>query len=318
MPAAAQPAAAAPASPPPASLTARAVAAGNGWSVCEFTCTAGPDDRAFEERHADVAISALLAGSFRYRTDSGSALLHPGSLLLGNPDACFECGHDHSRGDRCLAVHFTPGLFAEIAASRTGRSGWRFAHAMLPALPGLTPALGALQALASPAAGSGAASSTNSADRHARIEQAALLLAETVLTIASGETPSAAAPNAREHRRIAAVLHYLEDHADEKVTLDDMAAVAIMSKYHFLRCFRRITGMTPYDYLLGLRLRRAAARLRDSRDSIAAIAFDAGFGDLSTFNARFRDVFGVTPGGWRLSGGQFSSDDRSAPRAGRG
>lgn len=123
---------------PPASLTARAVAAGNGWSVCEFTCTAGPDDRAFEERHADVAISALLAGSFRYRTDSGSALLHPGSLLLGNPNACFECGHDHSRGDHCLAVHFTPGLFAEIAASRTGRSGWRFTHAMLPALPGLT------------------------------------------------------------------------------------------------------------------------------------------------------------------------------------
>src|SRR3546814_18072050 len=76
----------------------------------------------------------------------------------------------------------------------------------------------------------------------------------------------------------------MEETQDQPHSLDALAALACMSKYHFLRSFRRITGSTPYDWLLSLRLRRAAVRLRESTDGIAAIAYDAGFGDLSTFN----------------------------------
>src|SRR3546814_13700301 len=92
----------------------------------------------------------------------------------------------------------------------------------------------------------------------------------------------------------------MEETQDQPHSLDALAALACMSKYHFLRSFRRITGSTPYDWLLSLRLRRAAVRLRESTDGIAAIAYDAGFGALSTFNARFKDVFGKTPGEWRI------------------
>lgn len=277
---------------PPPKLASRTIAAGNGWLLRDIVCTAGPDDRAFEERHDSVAISLVAAGSFRYRTDSGTALMHAGSLLLGNAGACFECGHDHSAGDRCLSLHFAPDYFAEIAASQAGGSRYVFRHAMLPAsLRRLTPLLAGLEALAA----NGNALPPSSA----RIELFALQAAEAVLGIASGSTPTIAAPSPRDHKRIAAVLRHLEDTPDQPHSLDALAALACMSKYHFLRCFRRITGSTPYDYLLSLRLRRAALRLRDSTDSIAAIAFDAGFGDLSTFNARFKDVFGKTPGEWR-------------------
>jgi AraC family transcriptional regulator len=76
-----------------------------------------------------------------------------------------------------------------------------------------------------------------------------------------------------------------------------------MSKYHFLRCFRRTLGCTPHQWLLQHRLRRAAQALRENRDAaIAAVALDAGFGDLSTFNALFRGVFGATPGAFRRAG----------------
>ena len=68
-----------------------------------------------------------------------------------------------------------------------------------------------------------------------------------------------------------------------------------MSKYHFLRCFRALTGVTPHQYLIALRLRRAATALRTTLEPVAAIAFEAGFGDLSTFNARFRSAFGASP-----------------------
>jgi AraC-like DNA-binding protein len=72
-----------------------------------------------------------------------------------------------------------------------------------------------------------------------------------------------------------------------------------MSPYHFLRTFREVTGATPHQYLLHTRLQRAATRLRCSDDSIASIAAEAGFGDLSTFNRRFRRLLGTRPGDYR-------------------
>jgi AraC-like DNA-binding protein len=46
-------------------------------------------------------------------------------------------------------------------------------------------------------------------------------------------------------------------------------------------------------------MRQAAARLRQTSGPITDIAFEAGFGDISTFNRRFRRVMGMTPGAWR-------------------
>ena len=73
-----------------------------------------------------------------------------------------------------------------------------------------------------------------------------------------------------------------------------------MSRYHFLRTFRTLIGMTPHQFLLRTRMHRAATMLRQSDHTIASVAFDAGFGDLSTFNRRFRQVMGASPGAYRV------------------
>jgi AraC-like DNA-binding protein len=70
-----------------------------------------------------------------------------------------------------------------------------------------------------------------------------------------------------------------------------------------------MTGMTPHQYVLRTRLHRAAVRLRLSDEPISAIAFDAGFNDLSTFNRRFRRIMGVTPGAFRA---RYRSGDAGA------
>ena len=69
----------------------------------------------------------------------------------------------------------------------------------------------------------------------------------------------------------------------------------------FLRVFRRLVGMTPYQYELRARMGRAARRLATSKDPVLAVALDSGFGDLSTFNARFRATFGMTPSMYRAT-----------------
>ena len=103
-------------------LRKRTIAAGDGWSVGEFVCDAGPGDRPFEERHQGFTIAATLAGSFTYRGESGEATLFPGALLLGNSGKRYACGHAHSRGDRCVSLNLSPEAFAEIAASATDRA----------------------------------------------------------------------------------------------------------------------------------------------------------------------------------------------------
>src|SRR5690606_20465630 len=97
--------------------TSRTIAAGDGWRAVDLVCTAGRDDRPFEEAHGDFCVAAVTAGTFRYRTIQGTALLAPGALLLGNAGACFECGHEHAAGDRCLSFHFSSDLLEQILAN---------------------------------------------------------------------------------------------------------------------------------------------------------------------------------------------------------
>ena len=87
--------------------------------------------------------------------------------------------------------------------------------------------------------------------------------------------------------------------AARPVALKEMASIAGMSKYHFLRVFRRLTGMTPHQYLISVRLRRAALALASSRQPVMPLPSTAGFGDLSTFNKTFRAAFGLTPTQYR-------------------
>lgn len=75
-----------------------------------------------------------------------------------------------------------------------------------------------------------------------------------------------------------------------------------MSAYHFLRTFRNLVRMTPHQYLLHVRMNRAAVRLRLSDEPISSIAYEAGFNDLSTFNRRFRRLIGASPGAYRKRG----------------
>lgn len=82
-----------------------------------------------------------------------------------------------------------------------------------------------------------------------------------------------------------------------------------MSKYHFLRIFRRITGHTPQQFILAQRMSRAATDLALQRKSITATILDNGFNDISTFNARFRRIFGEAPGSYRARTNRFAADD---------
>jgi AraC-like DNA-binding protein len=272
---------------PTAAPAVRSLSRGRDWHVSEYVCTAGPGDRPFEERHEEVAISAVIAGTFTYRADCGTAMLHPGAFLFGNAATCYECGHEHSTGDRCISFQAAPEYFAEIAASIAGSGRFRFPAPMLPASPKLLPWLARIEARTAFA-------------EPLDLDETAARLLEAVIGATSGQTPGPARVSPRDGRRIGEALRYIELNAAEALDLDALAGVAIMSKYHFLRTFRHVVGMTPHQFLLGVRMRRAAVQLATSAEPVSAIAFETGFGDLSTFNARFRETFGMNPTAFRI------------------
>lgn len=254
----------------------------------DLVCTAGPDDRPFEEQHSGISIAIVLSGTFQYRSSAGVDLMSPGCLLLGNKGEEFCCGHEHGTGDRCVSFSYAPEFFERLAHD-AGARGARFKVSRLPPIRTLSP----LVARASMLLGGSDV---------AACEELSTELAVGALQIAEGIAPGGTAPDPSSLARVTQVVRMIDAHPDLPHQLSSLAQIARLSPYHFLRTFEAITGTTPHQYLLRVRLRRAACRLRAERTKILEIALECGFNDVANFNRNFRAEFGVTPRAYRLAG----------------
>jgi AraC family transcriptional regulator len=101
--------------------------------------------------------------------------------------------------------------------------------------------------------------------------------------------------------RLRAVVEYIEENLDASLSLEQMAAVARLSPYHFARQFKAATGLPPHQYVILRRVERAKQLLqRDGDLSLADIAASAGFSDQSQFSRHFKRLVGVTPRKFRM------------------
>ena len=272
------------------SAAGQSLARGDGWSVDDVICTSGPSDRSFEERHTRVSIAIVAAGTFQYRSPTGRALMTPGSILLGSAGQCFECGHEHAAGDRCIAFNYSPEYFARVAVDAgAGDVAYRFP----------TPHLPPLRDSATIVARSSAALLTPAAK--VSWEEIALRLAAHVARLTSRRRVTAREVPARVLARVTEVVRSVERSPSESVSLNQLARVADLSPYHFLRTFERVTGLTPHQYVRRARLREAAMRLSLGRSKVIDVAYESGFRDVANFNRAFRVEFDVSPRRFRAA-----------------
>jgi AraC-like DNA-binding protein len=87
----------------------------------------------------------------------------------------------------------------------------------------------------------------------------------------------------------------------EKLTVDDMARAAGLSRAYFSTEFRRAFGESPHAYLLTRRLERAAALLRNTDRSVASICLDVGLQSIGSFTTSFGRMFGMSPTAYRAA-----------------
>jgi AraC-like DNA-binding protein len=88
---------------------------------------------------------------------------------------------------------------------------------------------------------------------------------------------------------------WIDAHAHQEVPLERAAREAGLSPFHFLRLFAKVLGVTPHQYLVRCRLRRAARLLANDTRSVTDVAYDAGFTDISNFTRTFHRAAGVSP-----------------------
>jgi len=92
-----------------------------------------------------------------------------------------------------------------------------------------------------------------------------------------------------------AILEFIEKNYFSNISLEDMAAAACSSKYHFCRNFKKITGYGPYEYLVKYRINKAKSLLKETDIPVGEIAESVGFESTSNFIQTFKKLEGLTP-----------------------
>jgi AraC-like DNA-binding protein len=248
-------------------------------TVIDFRCDAGPEDPPFPERHSAHSVSYVRRGSFGLAVAGGRHELVAGSLLVGGPGDEYTVTHEHVRGDECLSVQLAPELADELGAPA-------FRSAVVPPLAELVVAGELAQAAADGRSDLG-------------LDEAALWLAARYVAAARDLRPRRASATARDRRRAVDAALWIDAHAHDPIDLEATARQVDLSPFHFLRRFAAALGVTPHQYLVRARLRRAAHLLAGGGRSITDVALDCGFGDLSNFVRTFGRAAGVSPRAFR-------------------
>src|SRR6266581_3383310 len=261
-------------------------------SVSDFRCTAGPRDKPFAELHRRHSISYVRKGSFGLHCRGKYSELVAGSVLIGHPGDEFTCSHEHVCGDECLSFFLGPEL---VEAIGDGPTAWQI---------GSAPPLAELMVLGELAQ---AAADGNS---DIGLDEIGQVLASRFVEVVSGKARKAGPDAARDRRRAVEAALWIDANSHRDIDLEDAAAQAGISPFHFLRLFSDVLGVTPHQYLLRSRLRHAARRLADDDSPITDIAYDVGFGDLSNFVRTFHRAAGASPLRFRQASRGISKGDR--------
>ncbi|MBV1849294.1 helix-turn-helix domain-containing protein [Catellatospora tritici] len=95
------------------------------------------------------------------------------------------------------------------------------------------------------------------------------------------------------------VIATMRENLGQQLTIDDMARVAMFSKFHFSRIFQRVTGVSPGRFLSALRLQQAKRLLVSTQSNVADISLQVGYTSIGTFSSRFTRSVGLSPTAYR-------------------
>lgn len=231
-----------------------------------------------------LSIKTVLSGRAVWETDDGRFDVTPDTFLVLNQGQSYSLEIDSGVPVETFCVFFRPGYIEE-----------GFYERLRLLTPGLRQALRSLHGLAREGG-------TDTECDEAMIEAALLLRAEE-----SGPREQArlehARPAVREEvfKQLNRARNFALSNLGSKLPLDDLAAVACMSPFHFHRLHRQAFHETPHEFVTRARLQRAM-RLLQAGGDVGDVSLALGFESLPTFTRLFKSHTGLTPGAFRKIG----------------
>ena len=208
----------------------------------------------------------------------------PGELLLFNPGDNHACESENGQPLDYRCINITQSVMTKAAREIAGlEQAPIFTHHVL-VQSGLTDDLRELHTM------------ILRGDTGVQKEERFYFLLEQLLR--DYTQPGESEPKMEQRAEIRAVCDYLAANYARTVSLDALAKIACLSKYHLLRAFTKETGITPYCYLETIRIDRAKELLKSGK-SPAEVAQATGFSDQSHFSNAFKRMIGLTPGQFR-------------------
>ncbi|CAD5106427.1 AraC family transcriptional regulator [Zestomonas carbonaria] len=245
--------------------------------VLELASAAGPGHRFDKHSHDEFVISANLRGDEQVWLDGRTFEAGAGAITTYNPGQIQGGGVAGDRPWHFVSLYVTPDRLADSLGLDTLEFARPLRH-----LPALAEALaGAVQA----------GLQTDPFQRERAEERLTLLLGE-VARAAGVRLPGCADAGRGPVQRLQ---EWLAADLQETPDLDAMATHVGLSKFHLLRSFQQQVGLSPRQWAMQLRTRRAQALLRAGRPA-TDVAHVLGFADQSHLSRYFRAAYGISPG----------------------
>jgi len=226
--------------------------------------------------HEGYGLGAIESGVERFRYRGSDHLAPAQSVVLMNPDVLHTGRAETPQGWRYRMIYVEPRVVEDV----TGERGWWFAEPVAH----VAAAAQRISALL--------ASMWQADDALAR-DGALMELLDAVRPLARGAGPGEAAP-ARHDASLDRAITLMRDRLADSLSLEDLAAVADLSPFHFQRRFKARHHATPHQMLMALRIFQAK-HLLAAGCAPAVVAADVGLVDQAHLTRRFARMYGVTP-----------------------
>lgn len=229
--------------------------------------------------HDYYVIGFIEKGERRLTCGGRGYVTGTGDLLLLNPKLCHACEQTDGRTLDYRCINIRPEVMKKAALEITGQEYMPMFSEQVITESELVPLLKELHLM------------IMNGETDLVKEEAFYFLLGQIIEEHTEKDRHTSKPQSEE---TAAVRRYIEGNYDKNISLNDLANLTGLSKYHLLRLFTKENGITPYNYLSTLRIDKAKKLLQEGVSPMET-AFSTGFSDQSHFSNFFKKLIGLTP-----------------------